>query len=556
MTPRGRLESATRWTILALAVAAAGCIGDIGGDPAGDGEAEGLLCEGVQPGPTYIRRLTATQYRNTIADLFGAQIDPGTTFPTATVEDGFRTNINANIVTSAGAEGIEAAAIHVSLQLTADLPAFVGCDPAAEGDPCVRSFVERQGERIFRRPLRADEADRLAALYPVILATDGATPRHGVEAIVQAMLQSPQFLYLAEIGAEGAEPGELVDLTGHELAARLSYLLWDTTPDAELLALAASGALLDPAVLEAQARRLLADPRADAVMIAFFEDLFEVQRLAEPKDPAAYPGWTPELVVSAHDELGAFVRWVVRDADATLTTLLTSPTTVANAPLASLYGVSGPTSADDWQVVSLDASRRAGLLTQPAFLAGHSYAASSSPIARGAFVRTQLLCQNLLPPPNLMVDLPAVDPNVSTRERLAQHRTDPACASCHGLMDPIGFGLENFDAVGAWRDTEGNAIPVDASGELIAAGVDATTFVGPVELAGLLAQSEQVAACVALQFYRYAQGRGEEEGDACAVTAHQEAFERSGGNLAEMLVEFVKTDSFRVRHAADTQEEP
>jgi len=211
---------------------------------------------------------------------------------------------------------------------------------------------------------------------------------------------------------------------------------------------------------------------------------------------------------------------------------------------------------DEWQTVSLDPSQRAGILTQPGFLAGHSLAAASSPIARGAFVRTKLLCQDLVVPPNLMVALPPYDPNVSTRDRLAQHRTDPACASCHNLMDPIGLGLENFDGTGAWRDTEGNGIPIDPSGELVGAETGETTFSGPVELASLLADSEKVSDCVSLQFYRYAQGRIEEESDGCAVSQHQEAFARSGGDLLEMIVELVKTDSFRYRRAADTQEEP
>lgn len=538
-----------------LALALAGCIGQIGGDEP-EGTAVDPLCVGIQPGATYVRRLTATQYRNTIADLFGPSVDAGSTFPEATVEDGFRTNSNANVVTASGAQGIEDAAILVSQQLTEDLGAFVGCDPATEGDPCVRAFIERLGQSVFRRPLRADEIDRLSALYPVILASEGATPRHGVEAIIQALLQSPQFLYLAEIGDEAAEPGELVELSGYEIAARLSYLIWDTTPDAELFELGASGDLQDPAVLEQQTRRLLADARADAVLIGFFEDLAELQRMAAPKDPEVYPAWTPELTVAAHAELGAFVRWVVRESDGNLSTLLTSPTTVVNAPLAQFYGVPGPTSSDEWQVVSVDPARRAGFLTQPGFLSAHAYAGSSSPIARGAFVRTQLLCQDLLPPPNLMLDLPPVDPDVSTRERLAQHRTDPACSGCHALMDPIGFGLENFDGIGAWRDTEGNAIPIDASGELVEAGVEQTSFVGAVELAGLLAESTDVSACVALQFHRYAQGRSEQDDDACAIASHQEAFIESGGNLVEMLVAFTKTDSFRYRRAADTEGEP
>lgn len=233
--------------LLCVLAAAPACIGDIG-DGDAPGSSEDALCEGIQPGPTHVRRLTANQYQNTIADVFGAGIDPGSTFPESEIEQGFRTNIAANIVTSSGAEGIETSAAVVSEQVTADLATFVGCDPELDGEPCVRTFVEQLGERLFRRPLATDEADRLTALYGTILSTEAATPRHGVRAIVEAMLQSPQFLYLAELGDPGAPPDQVVALTGHEIASRLSYLLWDTTPDTELLALAAEGSLEDSAV--------------------------------------------------------------------------------------------------------------------------------------------------------------------------------------------------------------------------------------------------------------------------------------------------------------------
>jgi hypothetical protein len=194
---------------IALLTASAACVGNIGGEGEEDpGSSDQALCEGVQPGATYARRLTKVQYESTIRDVFGATIDTGSTFPETNISQGFRTSMAANVVTSDGAEGIEASAMRVSQQVTSDLAGFVGCDVAAEGDPCLREFVERLGERLFRRPLDQDESDRFIALYDTILATEGATARHGIEAIVQGMLQSPQFLYLAEIG-DPATPGLL-----------------------------------------------------------------------------------------------------------------------------------------------------------------------------------------------------------------------------------------------------------------------------------------------------------------------------------------------------------
>jgi hypothetical protein len=250
------------------------------------------------------------------------------------------------------------------------------------------------------------------------------------------------------------------------------------------------------------------------------------------------------------------VEHAVWELDGTLTTLLTTSTAVVNGPLADLYGVDGPEAADEWATVELDPTQRAGLLTTAGFLASHANAMTTSPVARGAFVRNQMLCQVLLPPAGLVIQLPPFDPDVSGRERLAQHRADPACSVCHDLMDPVGFGLENYDAIGQWRTTEGNDLPIDASAELAEAGEVAGAFVGGVELANKLASSEIVRACVALQTFRAAAGREEAAADDCSVVQTEERFLESGADMRELLVALTQTDAFLYRVIPDVSEEP
>ena len=506
-----------------------------------------------------MRRLTSFQYANTVRDLLGSAIDPGDDFPKTSVTQGFRTFADANIVSGAGAEAIQRAAERVAQQATADLEGLLGCDAdGAQGSACVQAFVARLATRAYRRPVSPAESDVLQAVYSDARESEfDAT--EAVSMVIEVVLQSPQFLYRVELsdeaGAVGA--GEVVALGDYELASRLSYLLWDTMPDDELLALAQAGQLREPATIEKQARRMVDDPRARPVLGRFAEDWLQMQRLdASSKDTTVFPEYGPELDAAYREEVGRFVAHAVWELDGTLATLLTTPVAVVNGPLADIYGVQGPTTADEWMAVELDSSQRAGLLTGAGFLAGHANAVTTSPIARGAFVRNQVLCQVMFPPPGIDLKLPPYDPDVSVRERLAQHRTDPACSGCHDLMDPVGFGFENYDALGQWRTTEGNDLPVDASGELAQAGEISGPFVGAVELSHLLADSEMVRACVALQAFRASVGREEAPPDECSVVQAEERFVDSGADMRELLVALTQTDAFLYRIIPDVHEEP
>ena len=548
---------------LVLATTASACLGNIGGADKGEpppGEVTAAVCatRAPNPGKNPMRRLTSFQYANTVRDLLGASIDPGDTFPTTTVAQGFRTYADSNIVSVNGAEGIQDAAMAVAAQATGDLAALLGCDAnGAGGDACVDGFLTSLLPRAYRRPVSEDEIAAIRKVYSDALA-DGFDATEAAGMVLEVVLQSPQFLYRVEISSEnGPAAGEIAQLGDYEAASRLSYLLWDSMPDDELFSLAEAGQLHDRAAIEAQARRMVDDPRARPVLGRFVEDWLQIQRLdSSTKDTAMFPEYGPDLDAAYRAEVGRFVDHAVWELDGTLTTLLTTPVAMVNGPLAGVYGVDGPATADEWAAVELDPTQRAGLLTTAGFLASHANAMTTSPVARGAFVRNQMLCQVLLPPAGLVIQLPPFDPDVSGRERLAQHRADPACSVCHDLMDPVGFGFENYDAIGQWRTTEGNNLAIDASGELAEAGEVGGPFVGGVELANKLASSELVRACVALQTFRAAAGREEAAADECSVVQTEERFLESGADMRELLVALTQTDAFLYRVIPDVSEEP
>jgi hypothetical protein len=541
-----------RSLLLVAAVAVAACTGTIGGDGDEPGTANQALCETPQPGANPMRRLTAYEYANTIEALFGASIDPGTDFPDTIISEGFRSYADANIVSGSAADGIARAAEYVSSQV--DVATLLGC--SASEASCVPAFIDEFGKRAYRRPLSDEERSILQSAYDQALL-DSFTETEAVGMVLEIILQSPQFLYRSELSnIEAVAVDGPVRLDAWELASRLSFLFWDATPDAELMALAESGELRDPAVIEQQARRLLTDPRSREPVARFVEDWLELYRLdGMSKDTTTYPQWTPELQASLEAETTAFVGHVMWEMDGKLETLLSTSTAVINGPLAGVYGVSGPSGVDDWQATSLDAEQRSGLLTTAAFLTAHANETTTNPVQRGAFVRAKLLCQVLHVPEDIMIDPISPDPNLPKKEKLAEHET-PECATCHSLMDPVGFGFEHYDALGGWRETEGNNIPVDATGELAEAGEVSGPFYGAVELSEKLSRSEMVQACMVVQTFRFAAGREETDTDACSIQQLESVFAGSEGNLIELLIALTQTDAFRYRIVPQLEDSP
>lgn len=573
--PFGRMRSAFLaflgpLALAGIAPALAGCTGDIGGrEPTEEVEAPICVDDGkVRPGPSPLRRMTRAEYNATVRDLVGDTTRPANDFAAEEEALGFNNNAYALTVTPTAAEKYMLAAEGVAQRAAEDIEALTGCDPSApdeERDACARTFIDVFGKRAFRRPLTNEEKADFFQAYlagidleksPRAPAEDQpATPegfRTGIEMVIEAALQSPQFLYRVELGeglmpldaAAGGTTG-VVPLSSWEMASRLSFFLWGSMPDEELFAAAEANELSTKEQVAAQARRMVESPKAREAVATFHQQWLDYDRIANvAKDASLYPDWSSAIGAMMQEEARAFIDHVVFDGDGSLATLLSAPYTIAPGDLAAFYGAKGASGTD---LVKLDfpAGQHAGLLTMGALLAYYAHSNQTSPVHRGKLVREAILCGVIAPPPpNIKFELPMPDPNSTARERFKEHATS-ACAGCHNLMDPLGFGFENFDSVGRFRTTE-NGQPVDASGEIVGTDIEGT-FNGVTELTQRLVQSEDVKACYAKMWFRWASGRAETEEDACTIEKLGTTFSEANGNVKELLVALTQTDAFLYR---------
>jgi hypothetical protein len=538
---------------LAMTLLLAGCQGTIHdpgttGRPPGPGRPdEPVVCDGsLHPGRSPIRRLTVTEYDNTVNDLFG-----DTTAPASRLVDNERgvLSADARIVTPLLAEQYLNAAEDIAARLTApaEIDALLDCDRATTGDDaCARQLVERLVPRVYRRPAEAGEVDTLYALYEA--GRDDGGFEIGIQLVLEAMLQSPSFLYRVEIVPLGGEP--VVRLGGYELATRLSYFLHGTTPDETLFAAAAAGELDTAVGVEAHVRRMLEDPRADAAIERFFATYLELDHLEGlEKDPVLFPDYDENTAALFRRETEEFVREVVIDGDGSWVTLLTAPWSMMNAELASFYGVEGGPTGDAFERVELDPLYHTGLLTQASVTATRARTYETSPVHRGMFIRGTIMC-GVVPnvPEGLEITLPEPDPTLTTRERFARHRSDPACASCHQQLDPLGFAFENFDAAGRFRATE-NDLPIDASGSVVGSEDMDGDFAGAPELARMITESPRSQACFAERWFPSAFGRADEAADNCTLDGLVERFAGADFDVRELVVALTLTDTFLYRVA-------
>ncbi len=534
--------------------AAEGGPGPDGGDGADSGGSGGSepdipSCADPEVGLTDLRRLTASQYNHTVRDLLGFTDDVAADFSADERIGPFYSNVTAPIG-DLQAEQYMDAAEKLALRSIEDLGTLLPCDPTASGeDECAAQFIAEFARKAYRRPVSTDELADLQQVFDSGRAV--ADFGNGIRLVVQGILQSPYFLYHVETGEGAATDGSMVPLTNHEVAARLSYFLWDTMPDDVLAAAADAGELATADQLTAQVDRMLDDPRAQDGIGSFHLQWLGVDDADDvEKNPAVFPEFSPQLAAAMKAETAQFANYVVLESTGTLTELLTAEFTLTDDPtLLALYGATLPPDHVAGEPVALPAGQRRGLLTQAAVLATHAHPDQTSPVHRGKFVRENLLC-HLLPPPPPDVDdnPPAIDPDATTRERFDQHRADPACAACHNLMDPIGLTFENYDSTGAWRTMEGT-FDVDASGELVGTDVDGPVA-NAVAMADKLAMSEQVQQCVARQWFRFAFGRAESSEDACTTDGLDRAFADSGQDVRELIKQLAISTTFRNRRAA------
>ncbi|MEY4551145.1 MAG: hypothetical protein RL685_7340, partial [Pseudomonadota bacterium] len=392
-----------------------------------------------------VRRLTREEYRRTLADLLGEDTGAANTLPPEERGNGFGNDAAFQSVSVLLAESYARVAEEVVERATGDaerIARLLDCDTATQGEAfCIEHFITQFGARAYRRPLVPDEGARLAAVFAEVRDFDGF--ESAFRAVIEVMLQSPAFLYRLELSEPEASTG-LARLDGHELATRLSYLLWGTMPDAELQRAAAAGELDAPAQLRSQAERLLQAAPARALVQQFHGVLFGLEGLGNlQRSPVEFPGLPDGLGGLLREETQRFVEQVVFEGAGDLRTLLTSNETFLNRELAQFYGVPG-VSGPEFRAVQMDPEQRAGLLTHGSVMNAHTPGIDSHPVLRGLLVRRVLLCNPPPDPPDgINLSVPPL-PGASTRQRFEQHRADALCASCHQYMDPIGFGFEHY----------------------------------------------------------------------------------------------------------------
>jgi len=493
-------------------------------------------------------RLTRQQYENSVRDLTGLDVRPAQDLPPDASFLGFNRTVDLEVGDLVGRVLNEQAAT-VARQVVAtpgSLRNVVSCNAAA-GEACMATFIAEFGRKTFRRPLTEAEKTRYATLFKMAggLVETGDPFTKGVQVTVEALLQSPSFIYRVE--SSTTRDGAQIVLGSHELAARLSYMLTNTTPDAALSQAADRNELVDPAVLTTQARRLLETPAGQAMIRAFFGQWMQTEEWPKhlDKSPTRYPAWKPAFLAALTRELELFTDAVTFERKRGLASLLTSSFTFANRDSAAIYGLAG-TFTDVFTQVELPANRRAGLLTQLGFLAANANALTSSPIHRGVFVQRSLLCNQIPPPGQQVPPVPPTSAGKTTREVVTEHTAGEGCRACHHtLINPVGFGLENFDAVGAWRDEE-NGKPIDASGSLVGTALN-QSFSNPVELARAIADAPEAHSCFAKQWLRYGFGREEKEGDACALEALAASIEDDTYTPVQLVVDLVRSRAFIYR---------
>jgi hypothetical protein len=519
---------------------------DGGGDDGAADDAPGATADVPPPERAQLRRLTRAQYGASIQDLLGAAIVLPTAIEPDLVVDLYSTiGATQSVLSELGAEQLETAGRDLAEQVVDD-PTLrmevTGCDPAVAG--CMDEFIASFGRRAFRRSLTAAEQTRYETLAADLQALHG-DPWEGVEGVLTAVLASPHFLYVVELGEADPDDEEQLRFTSVEMATRLSLALWGAGPDEELLAAGEAGELVEPEAIAAQTERMLADPRARRGLGRFFAEWLGLDVLdGMTKDTDIYPEANPELFLAMRGQVERMVDDAVFEGGSLLD-LIDGRRTFVDARLAALYGVSAPASVDAegfGEVELPEELGRRGILGTGAFLAMQSRRTRTSPTLRGVWVQARLRCNELPPPPpDVEVDLPDGDESTdkTLREILEEHRENPTCAGCHALTDPIGLALENYDGLGAWR-TKDRDQTIDASTELEGVAIE-----GLGQLSQHIADDPALSNCMVQQLYRFTTGHHETPEEMPAIESLAGDLVEVGFDLPSFLPHLMASPQFR-----------
>ncbi|BCD99183.1 malectin domain-containing carbohydrate-binding protein [Marinagarivorans cellulosilyticus] len=484
-----------------------------------------------------LRRLTRVEYQNLVSQLFNDTNDYTGNFG----KDGKLGNFNINVevpISGLQTDQYMEVGATVAQSAAANLNRWAPC--TSEDVNCVNDIIDNVVSRAYRRPLTSDDRARLLAIFQ-----DSAGGfETALATMLQAVLSSPYFLYHLEFGTDQHLPSGVVPLSSHEIAARLSFFLWRSAPDAALLSAAQANQLQTPAQIESQARRMLQDPRAKVAVGRFH---LEWLKLAYPEAGAANEA---EAIAAIEDTVRTVTELTYAD-NGDFKDLFSVSYGFLNDVTKDLYSVTGSATAlgsNGFDKYALAPIQRGGILSRAGFLSFNT-----PPSGRGKFVREQLLCGVIpLPPADFIPEAPEGDPNSPPRERWAEHVTNPACGGCHRLMDPLGFGFDHYDDHGQWRSMVGTW-PVDATGEIVETTDIDGLFDGHVELQQILSTSVDTQACYAVQWFRFAIGRQPGLKDSCALAEINQIASNENYNIREVMIAITQSDAFRFRRAEPAQ---
>jgi hypothetical protein len=506
------------------------------------------MCNSTTLGKPRVWRLTHTQLKNTLIDSLGFSPPTIDMFPAETRLDGFANKSSGLAVSPLLADFYLRASDELAGNVLGRMTEFLKCPMTGlTSGTCLNDFIKAVGTKMWRRPVTDAEVGKLSALFTSTVPSAGG-PESGVKNLVQAMFMSPNFLYRTELG-NTSQVGAVTYLTDYELASALSYMLWDSSPDKALYDAAAAGQLHDKDMLLAQAQRMWGQKKSQSALNGFMQQWLQIEDLlGADKDPAIFPKYDKTVAADLLEESRLFLNSVVFDAggDRSFKTLFTANYGFVNARTAPIYGATATSPA--LTKTNLNPTQRKGLLTLGAFMSAHADGDDTGLVSRGRYFREEILC-NSVPPPDpakAVFDPTKVRPDMTNRERLEAHTTNPACFACHQLFDGLGFAMENYDPIGQFRTTD-KGKTIDPTGEIPLPSGPTIKFKNFIDLVDQLSKSTDLYDCFSSQYLSYSTGRAADSIAPCERKLVTDEFVKSDYKIDTLVMSVVKSPSFMAR---------